>query len=312
MQRLVERLQRFFASWRFPALTLGVLLSFKLLLITALVFPAPRGLEAFADEFKIWCFGYDPRAHTYEYGYVAMTLAEPLVIGAIIAFIWWRPLRQVFRDRPRALVPYGGVAALIVAVACAALFAMRGEARADALSFPRASLRTALEPPKIDLVDQEGERFSLEAQRGRVVVVTGVYASCGFTCPMIMGQAKRAISALSPEERRGVTVAAITLDPEHDDQARLRGMSAGQMALAPTFRFLWGPPAEVNATLDDLAIARTRDPATGRIDHVNMFVLIDRRGKIAYRLSIDSKPGGTQESWLADALRALLSEPGPA
>ena len=301
---LIERMQRFFASWRFPALVLSVLLTFKLLLLLALFVPPPAGLEAFANEFKMWCFGYDPKTGKLESGYVLMALLEPVVMSVVIAFVWWKPLRDIVRTRPRAVVPYMAAAAVIVFGACAALFGMRGEARADDLPFPARSIRTALIVPRLELTDQDGVPFSLENEKGRVVLVTGVYASCGFTCPMIMGQAKRALAELTQGERHDVSVAAITLDPEHDDQEHLGAMARAQMVAAPTFHLLWGAPAEVNAALDDFSISRTRDPKTGQIDHANLFILVDRAGKIAYRLTL----GAQQEKWLVQALRTLLGE----
>lgn len=299
-------LQQFFASWRFPVLVLSVLLSFKLLALLVLLVPAaPVGLGAFAEEFKIWCFGYDPAKGTFESAYVGLTLAEPVVLGSIIAVIWWRPLRHILRDRPRAVLPYLGATVAIVIAGSIALAGSRRPARPEDLPFPARALRTTLPAPCVELTDQEGDHVSLADMRGRVVVLTGVYASCGYACPMILGQAKRAIGALSPLERGDVTVVAVTLDPEHDGQESLARMAKGQGVQAPLFRLSWGEPREVGRLLDDLSISRTRDPSTGVIDHANIFALVDRRGRIAYRLTL----GEMQERWLVDALRTLVREP---
>lgn len=305
----VERLQRFFGSWRFPALVLSVLLSFKLLALLVLLVPnAPRGFGAFAGEFKVWCFGYDPAKGTLESAYVGLTLAEPLVLGAVITAVWWRPLRKILSERPRAVLPYVVAAVAIVAAGSFALVASRREARADEPTFPARALRTSLPPPLVELTDQEGAPVSLSAMRGRVVMLTGVYASCSYACPMILGQAKRAIGALTPAEQRDVSVVAVTLDPEHDGQESLARMAQAQGVGAPLFRLAWGPSAEVEKTLDDLSIARTRDPKTGIIDHANLFVLVDRGGRVAYRFTL----GDVQERWLAEALRTLVREAGAA
>lgn len=305
----VERLQRFFGSWRFPALVLSVLLSFKLLALLVLLVPTtPSGLGAFAEEFKVWCFGYDPAKGTLESAYVGLTLAEPLVLGAVITGVWWRPLRKIMRERPRAVLPYVAAAMAIVASGSLALVASRREARADDLAFPARALRTSLPPPAVELTDQDGARVSLSAMRGQVVVLTGVYASCSYACPMILGQAKRAVASLTPAEQRDVRVVAVTLDPEHDDRFSLARMAEAQGVGAPLFHLAWGPPADVERTLDDLSIARTRDPKTGAIDHANVFVLVDRSGRVAYRLTL----GDVQERWLAEALRVLVREGGTA
>ncbi|MNC96767.1 hypothetical protein D3C83_142260 [compost metagenome] len=60
----------------------------------------------------------------------------------------------------------------------------------------------------------------------------------------------------------------------------------------------------MESTLDALGVARTRDPETGVIDHANLFVLVDRDGRVAYRFTL----GERQERWLVQALRLLLAE----
>jgi protein SCO1/2 len=47
-----------------------------------------------------------------------------------------------------------------------------------------------------------------------------------------------------------------------------------------------------------------RDTDTGLIDHANLFILIDREGRVAYRFTL----GERQQDWLGNALRLLLGE----
>ena len=60
----------------------------------------------------------------------------------------------------------------------------------------------------------------------------------------------------------------------------------------------------MNALLDRLNVARTRDEKSGQIMHSNLFFLLDREGRIAYRLSLSQH----EASWLISALRVLLAE----
>jgi protein SCO1/2 len=121
---------------------------------------------------------------------------------------------------------------------------------------------------------------------------------------MLMAQSKRALSALSEDERRDVAVVAITLDPGHDTPEVLSRMARAQGVSAPLYHLATGDPEDVEHTLDALEIPRTRNEATGVIDHANLFLLVDRAGRIAYRLGL----GPRQERWLASALRVLLHE----
>jgi cytochrome oxidase Cu insertion factor (SCO1/SenC/PrrC family) len=61
---------------------------------------------------------------------------------------------------------------------------------------------------------------------------------------------------------------------------------------------------EVNDVLDRLEISRSANPMSGEIDHANLFLLIDKGGKLAYRLTL----GAQQEQWLVEALRVLVAE----
>jgi cytochrome oxidase Cu insertion factor (SCO1/SenC/PrrC family) len=70
------------------------------------------------------------------------------------------------------------------------------------------------------------------------------------------------------------------------------------------YHLVTGDPAEVEPLLDRMQIARQRDPETGVISHANLFLLIDREGRIAYRLGL----GERQQRWLTSALRVLLRE----
>lgn len=309
--RALRVAQRFVSSWRFPAVALPLLGLVQALLLALLVVPADAGaFSRFAEDMKVWCFGYDPATGRLQPAYVLMVVVDPALLAALIAAVWWRPLSRVARRVPRALLPYGaGAVVLASAVGLLALGAWSAdqEAPVDPTEFPAERLRLDLPAPTLEaLVDQDGRPVRLADLRGRVVVLTAVYATCGYTCPMILGQARAALEALTPAEREEVTVVGVTLDPERDDPAAMRRMAEGQGVAAPAFLLLTGPPAEVNRALDGIGVARRRDPATGVIDHANVFLLLDRRGRVAYRLGL----GELQERWLIEGLRTLVGEHG--
>ena len=98
------------------------------------------------------------------------------------------------------------------------------------------------------------------------------------------------------------------LDPSNDSAEVLARLADGHGLQAPLYNLVTGPSHQVEGVLDDMQIARTRDPKTGIIDHANIFLLIDRNGKIAYRLGL----GKRQKAWLSSALHVLLKEPRAA
>ncbi len=308
VRKVLEGIRVFFESWRFPSFMLIVVALYMIVELAILFIPpAPDGLGAFAEDFRTWCFGYDPATGRMEWSYLVMFLTQPLILGAVIYAFWRRPLREIMR-RPLALAPYAS-AALVLVLACGVGFAsFKDSPKNGELPFPAEELRTAFTPPSFTLTDQDGKTVSLESLRGRVVLVTAVYATCGFTCPMIMGQTKRSVGELDDRQRDGLSIVAITLDPEHDTPDVLAQMAKGQGISSPLYHLATGDPKTVNGVLDGFSVARTRNPETGVIDHANLFVLIDRTGRIAYRMSL----GDRQERWLVSALKLLLAEPAGA
>ncbi len=289
-----------FPSFMLAALTFTQLMLFALLLTP----PAPEGFGAFAESFKVWCFGYDPATGGMKWIYPIMLLVNPLMLDLVIVAVWWVPLRSALRENWRQLLPSVGLALAVSTLLAGALFAFEPVRPQGELPFPAEAIRTSLTPPSFTLTNHEGQPIVLEKLRGRVVVVTAVYASCGFTCPMIMGQSKRVIDSLTPEERADLTFVGITLDATRDTQEVLAAMAKGQNISTPVFNLCTGDVPVVEALLDDFGVARSRNEETGEIDHANLFVLIDRKGRIAYRLTI----GDQQERWLGTALRLLLNE----
>jgi protein SCO1/2 len=295
-----------FSGWRFPVFALSLIIAYELLIVAMLLLPiSDDALGRFAEEFKIWCFGYDPATGKSQPMYLFLMLTEPLVLGLVLAGVYGKQVRGVLRT-PRKLVPYFGTALLIVGASIGVLLSSSDGAAAPhgELPFPAERIRTSYVPPDFELIDHEGQPVSLTALRDQVIVLTGVYASCGFTCPMILKQAKRAIAALTPEERAHVTIVGVTLDPQHDTPEVLAKMAAGQGVTAPTFRLATGAPNVIEPLLDRLGIERRRDPETGVIDHSNLFLVVDRQGRIAYRLTL----GERQEQWLITALHQLVAE----
>jgi cytochrome oxidase Cu insertion factor (SCO1/SenC/PrrC family) len=121
---------------------------------------------------------------------------------------------------------------------------------------------------------------------------------------MTLLRIRQLLDQLTPAQRAELVVIALSLNPEHDTR-ELRAQTVKTYGLAaPQFHFVNGAGPEVNEALDRLQISRTRDAATGQIEHSTLFFCIDRRGRIAYRLSLNER----YQSWLTEALRQLIAE----
>jgi len=304
MTRGIEVLERFFAGAAFPTFAIAVMVLYEAALVALAVLPSGEsGLGAFAADFRAWCLGVDQATGRTNWAYALGMISPPALVAGVIAWLWRGPLTGL-RVRPRAAL--GPLFAAVAIVACGgAVFAFAAPRTVQGPpAFPAEALRTGFGPPALRLTDQNGATVDLEDLRGKVVLLTGVYASCVRTCPMIMTEAKQIVAGLSDAQRADFRVVAVTLDPGHDtpevlaDLARLQGLGA------PVWHLVTGDSLEVERTLDRMEVARTRDPETGVIDHANLFLLVDRGGRLAYRFAL----GRRQQEWLAAAVRLLLSE----
>lgn len=303
-------LRRFFTGAGLPIFVLGAVVIYEAFLLAILFLPAGDGVwGGFAREFKLWCFNYDARTGGMSWAAAWVMLAEPLCIAGIALLLWRRALAALggfaapLRHWRAGLA--GSAAALLVA---GSLFAYgRPGDEADAiLPFPGERIRTALEPPGFRFTDQQGQAFSLEELRGRVVLVTGVYALCSTTCPEILVEIRRLLDELPPEHRERLRVVALTLNPEYETTELMQALAAGYGFTPPEFRYLNGEPAAMHDVVSRLGFAPYRDPVTRVINHANLFLLLDADGRIAYRLTLDPR----HRAWLREAVLALTAEAG--
>ncbi len=302
--RLIEHLRKFIEEGGFAAFTFCLLLGFDALLLGLLLTPGgDSGIGAFADELRVWCFGFDPATGKIEWSYVFSMLFPPVMLSGLLILFWGKSMRRIF-SHPSSLASHLLPALVLVAGAGASFALLASPNHESDLPFPAEEIRTGLPAPTFNLIDQTGEEVDLAALRGKVVVLTGVYASCVHTCPTILIQAKTAIEDLPPDLLEDLQFVAVTMDPTHDTPEVLKKFADVYGISTPLYHLVTGEKEKVEATLDFMGIARERDKETGIISHSNQFVLIDRNGKVAYRLGL----GERQQKWLTSAMSVLLQE----
>ncbi len=306
-----NRFQEFIISWRFATLMLSVLFFFTLLLIGVIVLPADIGpLASFAEDFKVWCFQYDPVTGQMQWSYVVMFLLQPVLITLVILAVWWKQLQQVIQLNWQRLLPYAGGGLGIVLVSAwlfALLFPSSTSNNQAEMPFPAEKLRTSFHALDFTLLDHRQQEVSLSDFWGKVILISAVYAGCGHTCPIILEQAKRVFQNLDEMEKQQLAVMIVSLDPENDSPEILQTLAKNHGLDLPFIHFLTGKPSVVNHVLDNYNISRKKEPKTGEISHANLFILIDREGRVAYRFTL----GKQQEQWLTTAIKMLIRETNP-
>lgn len=308
-RKILSVLESFFGSWRFPVFMLSVLFFFTLVVLAIMMIPVSETTAGtFAREFKTWCLGYDPATGEIEYIYLVMFVVQPAILSLFIWMFWYKPLAQLIKEEASKAVPYMGVALIVVLSIGLTLPSFFSTPEQGELPFPEKELRTDIIAPPFTLTNQHKKKISLTDYRGEVVILTSVYASCHETCPMILERVKQLFETLDRPASEQLQLMAVTMDPAKDTPRMLK-MTAEKYGLtAPNHHLLTGKGEYVNNILDKLNIPRRRR-ADGAINHANIFILIDKKGEVAYRFTL----GDRQQKWLLKATRLLVEEsPGIA
>jgi cytochrome oxidase Cu insertion factor (SCO1/SenC/PrrC family) len=306
------RLRRFFTGAGFPACLIAGAVVYEAFLLLVIFGPPGQGpWGQFSEDFKRWCFGYDGRTGGMSWGAVWVMLAEPLFLAGLTAALWRRALATLATRR--GLAAHGkamaaGALASLLATATLFAYGSRGTSGDPPLPFPGERIRTRIEPPPFDLVDHRGAPVSLADSRGRVVLITGVYATCSTACPQILREVKDLIESLPPELRERFSAVALSLNPEYDTREMMTAIAEAYGFPYPAFRYASGPPSDMHDLLTRLQFAAVKNPQTGAIDHANLFLLVDAGGRIAYRFNLLDR----HRPWLHQATRQLLEEASDA
>ena len=294
----------------FAVFMVSVLVLWNAMLLAVMLAPDLQGpIGAFSADFKRRCLQYDSLTGSVNWGNAIPYMVTPVVLGTATVLIYRKQLGAAFRN-PMALSICVGAALGVVCLGAVGLLEVSGVSAASdetTLAFPAEKLRTQLRPPEFRLTNQNGNLVSPQDFRGQVVMLTAIYATCPDACPMVLAQAKNVLAGLTEAERANVHVIAVTLDPERDDPAALTLLADTHRVTAPAWNLVTGTPQQVNPVIDSLGVWRAWNAEKGRLDHSNVFLLIDRQGRLAYRFSL----GETQELWLTEALKVLVAESEP-
>lgn len=280
----------------FPALLV-------LLLITAAwwalaLWPVPSNVPEWVLRTRAACFGTMANGLPGPGGWILL-IGEPIGMIGVLMAVWGdalrtdvRRLRASFGGRMMMGLPLllvmGGVGAAIWRVQSARRIGGGAEATvfspqpfAESMMDMRHTELAA--PPPLALVDQHGRAFSLEQLRGQPMMVTFAYAHCETVCPIIVQDLKTARrNAGTPD----VPLVIVTLDPWRDVPSRLSNI-AEQWQLGANDRLLSGSVDDVLQVLTAWDVAHARDTNTGEISHASAVVLLDREGRVSYRMSGD-------------------------
>ncbi|MCC5835592.1 MAG: SCO family protein [Opitutales bacterium] len=300
--------RQFMTGAGLPVFLLTVTLLYEAFLLAVLFAPDGTGpWNRFAVEFKVWCFDYNPATGGIEWMAVWVMFLEPIFVTGIVLAIWRKGLGKLLR--PQGWIEYwralsaGTVTAVAVLVGMVSI-GLPAEGDETVFPFPGERIRTQIKPPHFELTDHMGNPARLADLRGRVVLITGVYAHCTASCPMILLETRDLVDSLPQSALDHLIILAISLDPK-GDSAEIMGQVANAYNFTyPEFRYLNGDADTMRSLLRSFNFSPTFNERTQQIDHANLFILVDIDGHIAYRFNLDPR----HSSWIREAVMQLTRE----
>src|SRR5262249_42027487 len=132
-------------------------------------------------------------------------------------------------------------------------------------SVPLADIGPA---PEVALIDARGRPFRLSDLRGKAVVVSFIYTTCGGSCPATTREMARVQGALKEAGLWGKDVAfvSISLDPARDTPEVLSAYGRAYGADPAAWHFLTGPADRVERVIRSWDMWARRN-ASGVLDH---------------------------------------------
>jgi protein SCO1/2 len=247
------------------------------------LWPLPADSPEWLQRARLICFGSAMDTLPTAAGWTLL-IGEPLAMLTALATIWRDDLvdglRLLWLSRPGRRVVIFAAAAVTLGLAAAGgrVWASTRSAFDPALGSPDDVPRLDLAAPALALVDQHGERLTLERFRGRPLMVAFAYAHCTTICPLIVHDALEAQRRLAP---RSTALVIVTLDPWRDTPDRLPAM-ADAWRLGADAYVASGDTAVVERTLDAWNVPRSRDLHTGDVTHPALIYLLNGAGRIRY------------------------------
>ena len=254
---------------------------------------------------RLVCFGA-PIDGLPDGGGWILLIGEPLGMMLLLLTVWGRDLREAVRrvlERASGQIAVGVTTAALLAGALGVVARVRQANAAPFAADPIEQLGTELTrindtPPALKLLDQNGAVVTLDAFRGRAVLVTFAFAHCTTVCPLVVHSVLSVRDRLaSSDAERTPAVLVITLDPWRDTPSRLPAI-ARQWGMTGDAHVLSGPAEDVERALNAWRIPRVRNEKTGDLSHPSLVYVIAPSGRIAYVVN------GIEEQILA-AVRAL-------
>lgn len=254
------------------------------------LWPVPADGPDWVLRTRAVCFGSTDSGLPATEGWLLL-IFQPIAMTVALFMGWGRSTREALvllvRSVPGRLAAAGTLVVLLLGAGGSTVRVANAMSPDDVLletpttssaDHPRLDRAS---PSSLPLLDQTGESFSLDAYRGRPVLVTFAFARCETVCPVLVREVLEGQRLASPTGADRPAVVIVTVDPWRDPPSRL-GHVAQMWALGDDAHVLSGGVDAVLAELDAWEVSIQRDERTGEVVHPALVYVLDPDGRIAF------------------------------
>lgn len=127
----------------------------------------------------------------------------------------------------------------------------------------------------------DGKPVTLAAFRGRPVLLTMFFASCGYACPLTISDLTRIRDMLPVDVRNQVAIVMVSFDVERDTPAALHTFR-NERQLDAQWHLLHGDSDAVSELAALLGV-KYKQEADGMFSHSNLVTVLNPEGEIAHQ-----------------------------
>ncbi len=140
------------------------------------------------------------------------------------------------------------------------------------------------------LVDHDGRTVTSDSLKGKPTLIYFGFTYCPDVCPTSLLLMETAVEQLGPDAARKVNLVFITVDPERDTPALLKGYVPN---FGPTFIGLTGTPQQVADVTRAYRVYSQKVPGKDGgpylMDHSSIVYLLDRNGRFVTHFTHEAK-----------------------
>lgn len=128
------------------------------------------------------------------------------------------------------------------------------------------------------LISQHGERVTLEAFSGKLVVLNFIFTHCPSACPMQTSNVRKVQKGLSEAQQRDIQFLSLSIDPARDTPARMLDYAKRFRAELASWQFITGDAGALQKIADAFDAAAVEIEAGDDLEHkLRIFVLSPSR-----------------------------------